>query len=405
MRIELNAGGLGGLVSIADFQLNMKSAYNSVKDVIEAFQSVGKSVCNLSGGVGNLQDVQDNIQARIELENQKIVKIETIQRTTNDFLSLAISVDKQVAKKIDSNKHEFYGKYEWSRPSIKNTLKNVWNGLKGAFNDVKDFLKDTKDALVDWYENHGGKEILNILWTVTKTVLAVAGFVVSVLALTPPLTAIGVAGLCISVAALEITAADAQLDICNEVQAFGKKREALKAESGGDYETAEKLRSEASKLSDESSWRDRWRNDGKNDIWDAVATVTDVVEILDIVHGGSEVISGIGKAGSVSKWLSEGFSATSQLEKLKADKVAGNLKVLSNLKVVDFAINSLVNFPIGFTDKVSNSTITVKNDSIGFNVETPKLKGGTFDLFVPILSSPIISKFGIGIENLKNFFK
>ncbi len=386
MRIELNAGGLDALVSIADFQLDMRSAYNSVKDVVDVFQSVRKYMCNLNGGVGNLQDASEDIQARIGIENQRLESIETIQRNTNDFLSLAISVDMRVSKQIDSNKHEFYGKYEWSKPSVKNTLENIGDKLKGVFDDVKDFLKETKDALVDWYKNHGGKELLNILWTVTKTVLSVVGFIVSVLALTPPLTAIGVAGLCISIAALEITAADAQLDICNEVQAFGKKREALKAESNGDYETATKLRNEASKLSDESSWRDRWRNDGKDDIWDWVATGCDVIEVLDLVNSGSEIIPDIGKAGSISKWVSNGFKQTELLE------------------VADFAINDLFNFSTGLTDKILGGTISFKNSSLGFNIKTPKLKGGTFDLFVPVLSSPASLPVGVTIENFKNFF-
>ncbi|MGN0537908.1 MAG: hypothetical protein ACI4M3_08040 [Acutalibacteraceae bacterium] len=401
MKIELNAGGLSGFVAIADFQIDMRSAYNKVEDVVEAFQSVRQSVCNLNGGVGNLQDALNDIQARINIETQRIEKIETVQRCTNDFLSLAITIDMRVARKIDSNRNEFYGRYAWSRPSVENVLENIWEGLKDFCDDVVDFLKDTKDMLVDWYENHGGKELFHILSTIAVTALAVTGLVLSLI---PPATGVGVATI-ISIFATYIAVKDAELDIFNEVQAFGKKREALKAEANGDHEKAEKLRSEASALSDESSWRDRWRNDGKDDIWDWVATGCDVIEILDVVSSGSSIISDIGKAGSVSKWFSEGISSAAQLEKLRADKVVGNLDILSKIKVADFAVNNLANFSIGTIGKIKDGTISTKQGWVGFNIETPKFNGGTSNLFVPVFNSPALSSLGIIGENLKNFLK
>jgi hypothetical protein len=158
--------------------------------MISSFKAVKKETYNLSGGVGNLQDALDNIDARIQEEEIKKTNAITIQNRTNDFLELAARVDRQVATLVDQNKEEFYQENPWARPITDKGdapwYEKVWDWLRGkgkkavdkakqVWEWTKDTAKKLWDGLVEWYEKNK-LEIIN--WSVT--ILCTIGSIVAI---------------------------------------------------------------------------------------------------------------------------------------------------------------------------------------------------------------------------------
>ena len=52
MHIEINAGGLGSGIAIAEYQLNMSSFLSDAESVISCFKAVQNKVYDLNGGIG-----------------------------------------------------------------------------------------------------------------------------------------------------------------------------------------------------------------------------------------------------------------------------------------------------------------------------------------------------------------
>ena len=155
MRIEINAGGISGLITISEYQANMTAFINNAESVIESFKSVSTATYSLSGGVGNLQSALDNINARIAKEEAKKNAAIEVHRKSNNFLSLAIRVDKDVARLVDRNKDQFYRVHPWLKPvSIADKLRvwidEAWKWIIGIRRTIDngvarvwDWVKDT----------------------------------------------------------------------------------------------------------------------------------------------------------------------------------------------------------------------------------------------------------------------
>ncbi len=207
MRIEINAGGLGGSLAIAEYQSNMSSFITSAESVISSFKAVKNKTYDLSGGVGNLQDALDNIDARIKSEEEKKATAVAIQQKSNDFLELAMRVDKQVATLVNQNKDEFYKVNPWLKP-VTNTeedkpwYEDAWNwlcevgdavaeSLEQAWDWVKDTASKAWAGLVEFYNEH--KKIIDTILIVAGAIGAIVAVVATGgVALVPLLGALGV---------------------------------------------------------------------------------------------------------------------------------------------------------------------------------------------------------------------
>ena len=107
MHIEINAGGLGGGIAIAEYQSNMSSFISDAESMISSFKAVSSSTYALNGGVGTLQSAVNDISSRVQIEVQKKNDAVAIQKKSTDFLDLAIRVDNQVSTIVNKNKEEF----------------------------------------------------------------------------------------------------------------------------------------------------------------------------------------------------------------------------------------------------------------------------------------------------------
>lgn len=71
MRIELNSGGLGSLVSISSVQLDISALIDKSEFLLSTFRSIKSYTYNMNGGVGNLQDALGQVEKRIQTEEQR----------------------------------------------------------------------------------------------------------------------------------------------------------------------------------------------------------------------------------------------------------------------------------------------------------------------------------------------
>lgn len=159
MRIEFNAGGLSGLISIATFGTDYNNLIGKSRNVITSFKTVKQKTVSMSGGVGNLQGAVDQIDRRIKTEEAKVEKMEAVGKRFADFLVNTVKTDKRVANMVRQNKEEFYKVNPWARPPVppfKETDgfgkamawlfqkgKDLVGDFKKGIDTVKDVLSDT----------------------------------------------------------------------------------------------------------------------------------------------------------------------------------------------------------------------------------------------------------------------
>lgn len=207
MHIEINAGGLGGGIAIAEYQLDMSSFISDAESMISSFKAVNSSTYALNGGVGTLQGAVSDISSRIQAEVQKKNDAVAIQKKSNDFLDLAIRVDNQVSTIVNKNKEKFYRVNPWLKPatSVDEEVpwyEQAWNWLCGAGEAITDGAKqvwnwvtDTAvkawNGIVEFYQEH--KKIIDTILIVVGAVAAIAAVIVTGgVALVPLLGTLGV---------------------------------------------------------------------------------------------------------------------------------------------------------------------------------------------------------------------
>jgi hypothetical protein len=152
MRIELNAGGLGGAITVAAFALSYDKMLNEAKAVAATFKTVKRMTSQANGGVGNLQPALDSIEARLRAEEQKIEKIATTQKKLGEFIVHTIKTDTKVAVMVAVNREMFYLVNPWARPSfgnfVRKVVKIVGSTIKKMWNSVVNFFKKHGKAII-----------------------------------------------------------------------------------------------------------------------------------------------------------------------------------------------------------------------------------------------------------------
>lgn len=205
MHIEINAGGLGAGIAVSEYQLNMCGFISDAEDVISSFKAVTSRVCDLSGGIGSLQAPLDELEDRIQYEEQRLEAAREVRQKSNDFLELAMRVDRQVADLVEVNQEEFYRVNPWLRPPEPEEqawYDEAWDWLCGVGETVKDGLEDfvdwagetlknAWDGLVEFYNEH--KKIIDTVLIIVGAIGAIAAVIATGgLALAPLLGALGV---------------------------------------------------------------------------------------------------------------------------------------------------------------------------------------------------------------------
>ena len=226
MRIEISAGITGG-ASVAEYQLNMAGFISDVDAIISGFKAVTRKAEDLPGGVGSLQGAVEEIEQRITQEEKKRAASVNVRKKTNEFLELAMRVDKQVAHAVNKNRNEFYKTNPWLKPALYVDgipwYEHTWDwlcdkgekaaeGLKRAWTWTKDTAKKAWEGLKDFYQEH--KKIIDTVLIVAGAIGAIVAVVATGgVALVPLLGALGVS----TTAAVAISTAVAVVAVVSTV--------------------------------------------------------------------------------------------------------------------------------------------------------------------------------------------
>ncbi|MBP5267503.1 MAG: hypothetical protein J6Z29_02850, partial [Ruminococcus sp.] len=134
------------MMTVGAFEDDFQTMVDKARDVISSFKAVRKKTTGMSGGVGNLQGALDSIDRRINTEEQKVEKMESVGKKFGEFLANATATDKRVAELVSVNKENFYAVNPWARPKVekkKSFLKKAgeWLGNTAVGKAVKKHWK------------------------------------------------------------------------------------------------------------------------------------------------------------------------------------------------------------------------------------------------------------------------
>ncbi len=190
MRIEISSGGLPGLIAVQDYQFNMQAVVRDTDSLMSCFKTIQSETDSLNDGSGRLQDAMNELSVCLQNEQIRKEEAEGVRKKTNDFLDLAIRVDKQVAVLVDQSRNEFYSVNPWLRPPVpedeKPWYEQAWdwicgktgefvNGIKEAWNWIADTAQKIWDGLVEFYE--ANKKLIDTIVVIALAVAAVVAVV------------------------------------------------------------------------------------------------------------------------------------------------------------------------------------------------------------------------------------
>ncbi len=156
MRIELNAGGLGGGATINGFQTDFSKMIKKSDRTVSSLKMVKAFTNVMNGGVGNLRGAVDSVERRLAAEEQRAENLRTVQREVNDFVDDVHKADRKAKTIVRKNEKEFYRVNKWARPPAPKSQKKqgliskAWNWLCDKGKKVVDGVKKFIDGTIDF---------------------------------------------------------------------------------------------------------------------------------------------------------------------------------------------------------------------------------------------------------------
>ena len=173
MRLEINAGGLNQFFSNVSSFVNANTNSPSTA-LIASLQTVIDRTNNLQGGAGSLSSVVQFVRTRRTLEETRRIRIQTVQRKTNEFIDIARDTDNRVAALLKVSNEAFYSVNPWARPPASGWSR-FWNSVGNGARTIWDWTSDTVsnawNGIVDWYKN---SEMRNIIKGIGTLLLLIA---------------------------------------------------------------------------------------------------------------------------------------------------------------------------------------------------------------------------------------
>ena len=154
----------------------IKEVKDSVTDFKAELLALQTKAISIKKSVCDLDNIIDSLQVSTQIQDEKLMSLESFEQNCEEFISEVIHIDSEVADIVKLRKEEFYGAYSYLKPEIE---------------------KDWKEKAADWFESVGDwckehwKELLITVVIVIGAVLAIAAVICSGgLALVPMLTAL-----------------------------------------------------------------------------------------------------------------------------------------------------------------------------------------------------------------------
>ena len=114
MRIEINAEGISGAITVLQFQAAVSKHLEKSNDVISAFVTVQRKTSRIDGQTPRLQEAQAALAERVQIEENRKVQINRVKQSVEDFLSHTVETDARVSDCVSQNAEKFYQVNPWS---------------------------------------------------------------------------------------------------------------------------------------------------------------------------------------------------------------------------------------------------------------------------------------------------
>ncbi len=138
----------------------IKNVKNSVSNYKEELSNVKKKTLTVNKSVCDLDEVIRSIQSSTVIQENKMEYLVALKENSEEFISITVKTDGDVADVVNQRKEEFYEKYYYLKPECE---KNTWEKIK-----------DNCKKFGDWCKEH---------WkTIVATIAIVIGAVLAILA-------------------------------------------------------------------------------------------------------------------------------------------------------------------------------------------------------------------------------
>lgn len=188
MRIEINAEGISGAITVLQFQATASKHLEKSNDVISAFVTVQRKTSRIDGQTPRLQEAQAALAERVQIEENRKVQINRVKQSVEDFLSHTVETDARVSDCVSQNAEKFYQVNPWLRPKVTQWEKKWYDKalellLGPAYqifanrDQIVDAITKGWNAAVQFYQEH--KKEVDTALLVIGAIAAVAGVIAS----------------------------------------------------------------------------------------------------------------------------------------------------------------------------------------------------------------------------------
>lgn len=188
MRIEINAEGISGAITVLQFQAAVSKHLEKSNDVISAFVTVQRKTSRIDGQTPRLQEAQAALAERVQIEENRKVQINRVKQSVEDFLSHTVETDARVSDCVSQNAEKFYQVNPWLRPKVTQREKKWYDKalellLGPAYqifanrDQIVDAITKGWNAAVQFYQEH--KKEVDTALLVIGAIAAVAGVIAS----------------------------------------------------------------------------------------------------------------------------------------------------------------------------------------------------------------------------------
>lgn len=133
---------------------------NNVNLMPELLQGMKQSVSVFNSGLStlktkalrvnqnicNLDDVTSTIQKTLQIQDDKIASLDTLNKNIEAFVGSTVLIDNNVADIINQSKDIFYNTYEYLKP---NCEKNTWENIKDSITNCVEWCLDTWNTVIE----------------------------------------------------------------------------------------------------------------------------------------------------------------------------------------------------------------------------------------------------------------
>ena len=124
----------------------LKGMKQSVSDFNSELSTFKTKTLKVNRNICNLDDVTSKIQTTLNIQDDKIISLDTLNKNSEAFVASTVLIDSNVADIINQSKDDFYNTYDYLKP---NCEKSTWEIIKDSVTDAVEWCIDTWNFVVE----------------------------------------------------------------------------------------------------------------------------------------------------------------------------------------------------------------------------------------------------------------